>query len=252
MLVGAAYSPLCRQGDGAQLEDRIVSRGVSLFVGIVIGLVMGAVLGFIGAKQYMEPAKPSLDGSVAPPKPLPASSTVAKAPATAVVAARPPQPKPPVPRPPKPKPPAGPPSREVARKGFRLKYPAAWSLDAASAGYDPDHKFSIDGPNATFVMVTLIDGAIDLDKKLAAETAGVVPQLIAKPQRTPFATWGKHQGKGVRLGGNIMNAGEGAIRIFACTAGGRSFTIVESCFDRSREQVGPGLKLIESSFELLQ
>lgn len=231
-----------------------MSRGVSLFVGIVIGLVIGAVLGFIGATQYMEPVKPALDAAAGVPKPTPAPPTVAKAPDTTVVAARPPKPKPPVPKPPvpKPKPPTEPPAREVARKGFRLRYPSGWSLDAASAGYDPDHKFSIDGPNATFVMVTLIDGAIDLDEKLAAETAGVVPQLIARPQRTPLTTWGKYEGKGVRLAGNIMNAGEGAIRIFAYSAGGRSFTIVESCFDKSRDQVGPGLKLIESSFELLQ
>lgn len=142
--------------------------------------------------------------------------------------------------------------RSYVRSGFSFKYPGNWKIEAEAPDNDPDHQVNVESPGACMTMLFLLDTPLDPADSVQTQIDAFVPRLLSAPARTPFTTWGKYTGQGVRLKGKLLGLSEGSIRIFSHANDRRSFIAVEQCYDDDMKQVKPGFDLVESSFELSQ
>jgi hypothetical protein len=142
--------------------------------------------------------------------------------------------------------------QSLARPGFTLDYPGNWKLDVEDEDHDPDHLFSIESPGSCHVTFTMLELEHDAAGNVETQIEALVPQLIKDPRRAPFDRWGDYAGVGVKLEGKVLGFLPGSVRVFSHSQEepARSFTVVESCFDEDMAAVGPGFRLIETSFKL--
>ena len=137
----------------------------------------------------------------------------------------------------------------VTRPGFRFEHPRNWRIDTSEEGHDPDHMFTLLTPGQSFVMFVIADA--QLDAKELLETHVRAQQKVVKDAvRTPFATWGTHEGHGATLRGKHLGITPGSVRIFAWEEAGRTFTVVQSTYDGNAAQVTPGFELVERTFRV--
>lgn len=136
----------------------------------------------------------------------------------------------------------------IERQAFRLSYPADWKIDTEDEDYDPDHLFSVNGPESSFVMFFVYDFASDPKVNVQAQV-DAFSDLVLESKDTRFAKWGNLEGEGVHLRGKIHDL-PGGIRIFSHTTDTESVTVVAMYFQEDLDIVTPGFVLIENSFEL--
>jgi|SRR3989339_1627077 len=137
---------------------------------------------------------------------------------------------------------------EIARSDFNLKYPSNWKIDTADEDYDPDCLFSIDSPGSSHVMFIVYDTATDPEENIKNQIKAHSEKLIKNPGLVYFNRWGQYDGTGVELKGRVLGVLKGAVRIFSYSNQARSFVVVEFSYDEDLKLVGPGFKLIESTF----
>jgi len=192
-----------------------MSKGANLAVGLAVGLVVGGAVGFLLGLGATKAGKAFLNELASEEAPADVANP-----------------------------------QEISRPHFALKFPGNWKVDADDEDYDPDQLFSIDSPGSSFVMLAITDVPMDPAEQVQAQVESFVPKVIRDPARTPFSRWGNYAGKGLLLKGKMILGLPGGLRVFSHSSESRSFVVVESYYDEDLEDVGPGFKLIESTFEL--
>jgi hypothetical protein len=139
----------------------------------------------------------------------------------------------------------------LERSGVRFDYPGNWTLGTMD-GMAPENAFTVESPGGCLVMFVLLDGApLALDELLAVQVAEF-EKFVPSATRTPFTAWGRMEGKGTLLDGNLMGLLPGTLRLFVTAPSDtRSIVVMEQCYD---ENVGAhaGLALVERTFAIAE
>jgi hypothetical protein len=136
----------------------------------------------------------------------------------------------------------------IDRASFTVKHPSNWKIDTADGDYDPDHMFSIESPGSAFVMFVKGKGESDADS-MHKDQLESFNNIMDKPTRAPFTSYGGLTGTGTRMEGRILGS-KTIVRIFSYSKDGVSLMITEQYPSDDKEKINSGLELIEKSFKL--
>jgi hypothetical protein len=139
--------------------------------------------------------------------------------------------------------------RLLVRAGFQMRFPADWSVDADAPDYDPDRFFTLLTPYASsWMVVQLLDGQTDAQKVLNDARAGLEPILETLRSETAFPRWGRLEGTGLELKGDVAGL-PATLRVFAHAADGRALLITEFLYDELKDELEPAFRSVAASFE---
>jgi hypothetical protein len=140
-------------------------------------------------------------------------------------------------------------SQTITRKRFALSYPKNWLLEDTDSDYDPDHLFTIDGPDSAFATFTIIDEALDPDAAVEKMVESYRTRMPGASEGPGFSEWGAYRGLGRMLSGPFagMNI---RVRVFAHASRSMTVIVVEFAAEEDLEAARPGFELVESSFRL--
>lgn len=140
--------------------------------------------------------------------------------------------------------------KTVSRRTFALKHPGNWKVDTAADYYDADHYFEIGSPGGSDATFTIFDMETLPADNVKEQVEDIETTWIKNAQKTPFNKWGKYERHGVELKGKMFSINRGTVRVFSHSTATRSFIVVETRYDEDEDKVLPGLRQIESSFQL--
>ncbi len=143
------------------------------------------------------------------------------------------------------------PTTTFARPAFTFEYPAAWEVDHEDKDYDPDHLFTIDASAGAMAMFWVDDAGPDPADKVAAMVEAH-SESMPNAARTDFTRWGSYQGRGAVLRGQMLTGLRATFRVFAFTAGGKTFAVTEYFPDDEEQQLAPGYQTIQNSFRVVR
>lgn len=142
--------------------------------------------------------------------------------------------------------------KALNRSRYYIEYYSDWRLDTASKLYDADSHFTLypqpveNGMFTIFVFAEPRDEEKELQRHLAAQQE----KSIKHGAVTYFTQWGAYQGHGASIKGRLRDVWESEIKIFVYSTAEKSFLITSLCTDSYKDDVLPGLELIESSFRI--
>lgn len=141
-------------------------------------------------------------------------------------------------------------AKALKRPRFQLNYPGNWKVDKLDDDYDPDLNFSIDSPGSSFA--NFVIGSGDLDPKDNVEHQReaflkYMPNMTTKA----LAGYGQYKGEGIQMKGRILGFPT-TVCAYSFRHEGLTFIVVTQCPDEDYKMVGPGLKQIASSLEILK
>ncbi len=141
------------------------------------------------------------------------------------------------------------PTKTFVRKAFEFNYPASWSVDEKDEDFDPDHRFSINSSERSFVRFVIFDPENDPSNTLSIMSKGYEKNMPGAT-KTEFNQWGAHEGHGVMLQGKLQSVFKAMVRIFAFNDCHKTFVIVEYIPDDEKQRLMAGLRIVEDSFKV--
>lgn len=136
---------------------------------------------------------------------------------------------------------------------YSLQYDEDWVLDTFDEDFDPDYYFLISSRDKdAFVSMFFYEGSIDPATLLADKVAQHSGATITDAEVSRFARWGKYEGSGALLKGNLMGLGAGEISLFACSGKTISFLVVTQVLRADRKKYKASFDMVEQSFQLKQ
>jgi hypothetical protein len=142
-----------------------------------------------------------------------------------------------------------PPTKLFIRTAFRFDYPATWTVDEKDKDYDPDHMFTIDASVGGMVTVVIFDAVIDPAKTLSTNVK-MQEKNIPGATKTEFKQWGRYDGAGMTLQGKVLGVAKSTYRIFVFNASEKTFLITELIPDDEEQQLAPGFRAVEETFQV--
>ena len=139
--------------------------------------------------------------------------------------------------------------KNITRARFKLQYPSNWKIDEQDEDYDPDSMFAIDSPGSTFVMFALGNGEIDSEESLE-DQIHQFEKIMSNITIEKFEKFGKYSGKGAIMKGKNMGI-KMTVKLFSFNQEDFSIMVTEQCPDEDLLLTLDGLKLIETSFEII-
>ena len=143
----------------------------------------------------------------------------------------------------------------LERKKFKMKYYSNWKLDASDPDFNIDRYFSIDPPSSKGTIIFVLYKTSINEKGAVDEAIEEIRELYMEDATVSnFKNWGKYKGQGSVLSGFITTDNgekeEAEYRVFAHSDYKCSFLIASSILKKFEQLDLPGLKLIESTFEI--
>jgi hypothetical protein len=142
------------------------------------------------------------------------------------------------------------PLKACVREAFKLDYPASWTITEKDE-HDPDRLFSIHAPKGGIINLTIVQPKID-DSKALAVVARHHEKEMPGATKTEFKQWGKYRGAGLTLKGKYNKEVKSTVRIFAFTDSQKTFVITEFLPADNKQQLAPGFRAVENSFQVIK
>jgi hypothetical protein len=142
-------------------------------------------------------------------------------------------------------PPTG--EREFRRGPFAFRCPAAWKVNDEGRQDKGFELVTLDLSEGAVVTLAAYDEEKD-PAVLLPVLAKRFEEMMPTATKAPLSRWGRYEGAGVVLRGRVLFI-RNTVRVFAFNAGGRAFAVFEQVPDGESEELAPGLKCLEGSFE---
>ena len=137
------------------------------------------------------------------------------------------------------------------RPGYTLAYPVNWHIDSSSKLYDIDGHFTLHSPvESGLITVFFFNVSKDEKETLEKHIHAQLENSMKDGTVSYFTKWGNYQGHGASLKGRLEGSWKSELKIFVYSNKEQSFLITSICADGYRDEVIPGLNLIESSLKL--
>lgn len=137
------------------------------------------------------------------------------------------------------------------KPNFQLERYANWTIDSSDKSFDPDNYLELNSPSDNgFAMFFIFEDSMEVKDYVEEQVRGYADKIVKKAKISYFDQWGAYRGHGAKIEGVAMGLMKCEVKIFACSTGSLSFSVVSQLFPDDKPIDEPGLELIESTFKL--
>ncbi|MEP7236369.1 MAG: hypothetical protein ABI685_00825 [Ferruginibacter sp.] len=139
----------------------------------------------------------------------------------------------------------------LERPTYSLIYPGNWTIDSSSKLYDIDGHFTLHSPvESGLITFFIFNIANDERETLQDHINAQLEKTIKHGEVSYFTQWGNYKGHGAIIRGKMSGVWKAELKIFVYSTGSNSFLITSIYAEGYKDDILPGLKIIESSFKL--
>jgi hypothetical protein len=139
--------------------------------------------------------------------------------------------------------------QKASSEDVDFSYPANWMLDVkkgAQGTSDASTVLALRTPLGSSLVVIVFASPAD-PKEWVTATSRSWGQLLGERSRTSFGRWGRYDGFGLHVKGDLFGR-DGGIRGFAHSSSSKAFLVQEICSEDDLQAAQSGFGTVESSF----
>ncbi|MEM9226693.1 MAG: hypothetical protein AAGA45_01890, partial [Verrucomicrobiota bacterium] len=141
--------------------------------------------------------------------------------------------------------------KTIERASYTLQYPSSWRLGDGQQDFNIDRNFTIMVASTdSYIEIRLFKPTVVNSQQLMRSLMETLDgTMIDTEERQSFSQWGKINGEGRHLMGEIAGFFEGGARIFVSTENDRGILVTELYYSDDKDEAMPGFELIRSTFQ---
>jgi hypothetical protein len=141
----------------------------------------------------------------------------------------------------------------LKRPNYKLEYYANWKIDSTDQDFNMDSYITFNGPSEiSYLSMLLFNTQINQEENIDGQVTEYLKSAIINGKVKYINTWGKYKGYGATINGKFLGVYRGEMKLFAHSCDSCSFMTTSQIFDVDKPMDEEGLKLIESSFQIIK